>query len=92
MKENSGSSLWDNSNKFIRYSFHRNFRLTSNCISIYEPPKILGDVFEAIIGGIFIDGGIEEVIRVLKPILSPLVLFVAKHSKQMLKEPKEDLK
>jgi dsRNA-specific ribonuclease len=33
-------------------------------IEIYEPSKILGDVFEAIIGAIFIDGGIEKVIEV----------------------------
>ncbi len=31
---------------------------------IFEPPKILGDIFESIVGAVFIDGGIEEVIRV----------------------------
>jgi dsRNA-specific ribonuclease len=29
---------------------------------MFEPPKILGDVFESLIGAIFIDGGIESVI------------------------------
>ena len=36
------------------------------------------------------DGGIEAVIDVLKPMLTPFVLFVAKYSKNMFKEPKED--
>ena len=31
-------------------------------IEVFEPPKILGDVFEALIGAIFIDGGIEKVV------------------------------
>lgn len=64
--------------------------MTKYDIEFYQAPKILGDVFEAIIGAIFIDGGIESVIEVLRPLLSPFVLFVAKYSKNMFKEPKED--
>jgi dsRNA-specific ribonuclease len=33
-------------------------------IEVFEPPKILGDVFEAMIGAVFVDGGIEKVIEV----------------------------
>ena len=59
-------------------------------IELYEPSKILGDVFEALIGAIFIDGGIEEVIRVYQHLLAPFILYVAKFSKRLNKEPKED--
>lgn len=31
---------------------------------LFEPPKILGDVFESLIGAIFLDGGIESVLKV----------------------------
>jgi len=55
----------------------------------FEPPKILGDVFESVMGAVFEDGGIEEVVRVYKHLLSPLIIFVAKHSKVCFKEPKE---
>ena len=40
-------------------------------------------------GAVFEDGGIEEVVRVYKHLLSPLIIFVAKHSKVCFKEPKE---
>jgi len=56
----------------------------------YKAPKILGDVFESLIGAIFKDAGIETVLDVLKPLLSPFVLYVAKFSKSIHKEPKED--
>ncbi len=44
--------------KFIKYSFRRNFHLNDREPELFEPPKILGDVFESLIGAIFIDGGI----------------------------------
>ena len=50
----------------------------------------MGDVFEAIIGAIFKDGGIEDTIEVLKTLMAPFVLYVAKYSKNINKEPKED--
>ncbi len=59
-------------------------------IEIFEPPKILGDVFEALMGAVFIDGGIGKVVEVYQHILAPFVLFVAKYSKKLNKEPKED--
>ena len=52
---------------------------------------MLGDVFESVVGAVFVDGGILQTIRVFKPILAPFVLFVAKFSKSIFKEPKEDL-
>jgi dsRNA-specific ribonuclease len=56
----------------------------------FKAPKILGDVFEAIIGAIFKDGGIEKCIDVLKSLMAPMMLYVAKFSKNIQKEPKED--
>lgn len=57
---------------------------------MFEPSKILGDVFEAMIGAIFIDGLMEAVLQVLEHLLAPFVLYVAKFSKRLNKEPKED--
>mmetsp|Transcript_6248 Transcript_6248/g.10616 ORF Transcript_6248/g.10616 Transcript_6248/m.10616 type:complete len:209 (-) Transcript_6248:84-710(-) len=81
---------FDDSQKFLKFTFAKDFKMHSNEIELYRAPKILGDVFEAIIGAIFIDGGIKAVIEVLRPLLSPFILFVAKHSKSIFKEPKED--
>ena len=60
-------------------------------IELFEAPKILGDVFESIMGAIFVDGGIEEVMRVYEHMLAPFILYVAKWSKFVPKEPKEEL-
>ena len=57
---------------------------------LFEAPKILGDVFEAIIGAVFVDGGIEKVLEVFQHLLSPFILYTAKYSKKLYKEPKED--
>lgn len=57
---------------------------------MYEPPKILGDVFESLIGAIFLDGGIKAVLGVYEHLLSPFILFVAKYSKSLNREPKDD--
>ena len=64
--------------------------MNSMNVELFKPPKILGDVFEALIGAIFQDSSIEEVIRVLKLLMAPFVLYVAKFSKNIHKEPKED--
>jgi len=48
--------------KYIDYSFKKNFLINGLDEEIFEPPKILGDVFESIIGAIFMDGGIEKVL------------------------------
>ena len=50
--------------RYIIYSFKKNFKMNNRDIELFEACKILGDVFEALIGAIFIDGGIEEVLRV----------------------------
>lgn len=84
------SSQYHDALMFIKYSFKKNFKMNSNEFEPYKPPKILGDVFEAIIGAIFKDGGIEDTIKVLKTLMAPFVLFVAKYSKKINKEPKED--
>ena len=76
--------------RYINYSFRKDFKLNNRDIELYEPSKILGDVFEALIGAVFIDGGIEEVINIYQHLLSPFILYVAKFSKRLNKEPKED--
>ena len=57
---------------------------------LFEPSKILGDVFEALIGAIFIDGGMKSVLQVYSHLLAPFILYVAKFSKRLNKEPKEE--
>ena len=75
---------------FIRFSFKKDFKINNRDINLFEPSKILGDVFEAIIGAIFIDGLMEGVLKVFDHLLAPFVLYVAKFSKRLNKEPKED--
>ena len=57
----------------------------------FETPKLLGDIFESVMGAIFEDGGLDEVHRVYKHLLSPLILYNSKFSKlsAMYGEPKE---
>ena len=57
----------------------------------FETPKILGDLLESLIGAIFEDGGLDEVHRVFKHILSPLILYNSQFSKlsALYGEPKE---
>ena len=38
---------------YINYSFKKNFKMNQMEYEPYKAPKILGDVFEAIIGAIF---------------------------------------
>jgi dsRNA-specific ribonuclease len=75
---------------YVNFGFKKDFKMNEFQLEPFKAPKILGDVFEAIIGAIFRDSGIETVINVLKPILAPFVLYVAKFSKSIHKEPKED--
>jgi len=75
---------------FLNYSFvSPNFAMDESEIEPFEAPKILGDVFEAVMGAIFVDGGLNAVMRVYKHIVSPILLFIAKFSKEVTKEPKE---
>lgn len=57
---------------------------------MFEPPKILGDVFESLMGAVFLDGGIVKVLEVYQHLLAPFILFTAKYSKKLYKEPKDD--
>lgn len=75
---------------FIAYSFKKDFKINNRDLDLYEPSKILGDVFEALIGAIFVDGQMEAVIQVYEHMLAPFILHVAKYSKRLNKEPKED--
>lgn len=77
--------------KYILFSFKKNFALNQRDIELFEPSKILGDVFEALVGAVFIDGGgMEAVLKTFQHIICPFVLYVAKFSKQLNHEPKED--
>jgi endoribonuclease Dicer len=69
--------------KFILYSFKKNFSLNNRDVELVEPSKILGDVFEAIIGAVFIDAGgdMDTLLEVFKYFLCPFILYVAKYSK-----------
>ena len=63
--------------------------MNENLIEPFEAPKILGDVFESVMGAVFVDGGLNAVMHVYKHLLAPFILFVAKFSKEVHKEPKE---
>ena len=68
--------------KYILFSFSKDFRLNQRDIELFEPSKILGDVFEALIGAVFIDGGgMSQVLKTFQHYLCPFVLYVAKFSK-----------
>ena len=75
---------------YLNFSFvSPDFDLNEQFIEPFEPPKILGDVFESVMGAVFEDGGIDQVVNVYKHVLSPFILYVAKFSKAAYKEPKE---
>ena len=44
---------------YVSCSFKKDFKMNNRDIEFFEAPKMLGDVFESLIGAIFIDGGIE---------------------------------
>jgi dsRNA-specific ribonuclease len=48
--------------KYILYSFRKNFKIHDRDIELFEPSKILADVFEAVMGAVFIDSGSMEVV------------------------------
>ena len=77
---------------YLKFSFRPNFKLNQREVEPFECPKILGDIFESVLGAIFMDSpnGLEDVIKVYKDLLSPFVLFVAKFSKVLYKEHKEE--
>jgi dsRNA-specific ribonuclease len=74
------------------YSFtEKEFPMNAIKLEPFESPKILGDIFESVMGAIFEDGGLDEIHRVYKHILSPLILYNSKFSKlsAVYGEPKE---
>ena len=77
---------------YLKYSFRPNFTLNQREIEPFECPKILGDVFESVVGAIFMDSpnGLEDVVNVFRDLISPFVLYVAKFSKILYKEHKEE--
>jgi len=60
-------------------------------IEPFESPKILGDIFESIMGAVYEDGGLDTVHTVYKHLLAPLILFNSQFSKlsAFFGEPKE---
>lgn len=76
--------------KYILYSSQKNFAVDCRQVELFEPTKVLGDVFEAVMGAVYQDAGIKKALQVYEVLLAPFVLFVAKFSKVMGKEPKEE--
>ena len=75
---------------YLNFSFIKtNFKMDETEIEPFAAPKILGDIFESVMGAIFVDGGLCAVMKVYKHLISPLLLFIAKFSKHVCKEPKE---
>ena len=58
--------------------------MQNECVA-YEAPKALGDMFEAIIGAVYKDCDFDMSIveQVFKPILAPLILYVAKLNREI---------
>ena len=78
--------------EYLLYSFtHKDFPMNSRKIEPFETPKVLGDLFESVIGAVYEDGGLDEVHRVFKHLLAPLILFNSQFSKlsALYGEPKE---
>lgn len=76
----------------MQYSFiDKNFPMNQRKLEPFEPPKVLGDLFESIMGAVYEDGGLDEVHRVYKHLLAPLILYNSKFSKLTARygEPKE---
>lgn len=76
--------------RYLTFSFRKDFKINGRNIELFEAPKVLGDVFESIMGAVYVDGGIEAIIQVYEYMLAPFVLYTAKYSKKLNKEPKED--
>lgn len=91
LKRQQGEEVsYQDVNNFLRFSFKQNFPMHKKHVELFESPKMLGDVFESLMGAVFIDGGFEKVIEVFEPIFAPFIVYVAQNSKVLPKEPKED--
>lgn len=49
---------------YIKVSFKKDFNLMGRDKQLFDPPKILSDVFDALIGALYIDAGLERVVEV----------------------------
>lgn len=84
--------LQDFEPNFVFCQSHESFKDLERKIDkrYYEAPKIISDVFEAILGAVFADGGYNQVVRVLQHILGPFVCMVAKFFDKIRKNPIEE--
>lgn len=79
---------------YLNYSFtSKNFPMNQRRIEPFETPKILGDIFESIIGAVYEDAGLDEVHRVFRHLLAPLITYNTQFSKlaELYGEPKEQM-
>jgi len=61
---------------YLLHSFTvKNFPMNQRKIEPFETPKVLGDLFESVMGAIYEDGGLDEVHRVYKHLLAPIILY-----------------
>lgn len=65
--------------------YAESLRFDLQCRALYHmcplaPPKQLADVFEAVVGALFVDGGWKAVFEVLHRLLSPLVIYLCLYS------------
>ena len=77
---------------YLKYSFtDKNFPMNARKVEPFETPKILGDIFESVIGAVYEDSGLDAVHSVFKHLVSPLILYTSKFSKLTSEygEPKE---
>ncbi len=51
---------------YLQFSYKPIFDLDQHEIEPFEAPKILGDLFESVIGAVFEDGGMDAVYSVYK--------------------------
>lgn len=62
--------------EFLSYSFRcKNFPMNQRRLEPFESPKLLGDIFESVMGAVYEDSGLDEVHRVYRHIMSPLILY-----------------
>lgn len=77
---------------YLQYSFtHKNFPMNQRKLEPFETPKVLGDIFEAVIGAVYEDRGLDAVHKVYKHILAPLIMYNCQFCKlqAVYGEPKE---
>lgn len=58
------------------------------CRALYQscavaPPKLLADVFEALVGAVFVDGGWQTLFEVLHRLMGPLIVYLCLHAEMV---------